>query len=92
MDVSVGCGQSVRPEGWKLGPWGWQPGQVGALAPVALLGGGRRLGDDAHAGAAAADTAAAGGAESAAPAAATIAKAAAVAASTHAQAAAPAVA
>lgn len=65
---------------------------MGPLAPVTLLGG-RRLGDDTHAGTAAAHVAAAGGTEATTTAAATIAEAAAVAAApTHAEAATPAVA
>lgn len=80
------CQQSSKPLGWELGAFvgrqlrGWDP-----LAPVTLLGG-RRLGDDAHAGAAAAHVAAAGGTEAAA--AAPIA----VAAPAHREAAAPTVA
>lgn len=64
-----GCQQSSKSLGWELGASvgrqlrGWDP-----LAPVTLLSG-RRLGDDAHAGAAAAHVAAAGGTEAAAAAA-----------------------
>lgn len=64
-----GCQQSSKPLGWESGALvgrqlrGWDP-----LAPVTLLSGGR-LGDDAHAGAAAAHVAAAGGAEASAAAA-----------------------
>lgn len=72
---------------WESGRGRRQPRQAGPLAPVALLGG-RCLGDDAHAGAAATHAAATGGTEAAAA----VAKATAVAASTRTEAATPAVA
>lgn len=68
---------------------GGSRGRCGSLAPITLLGG-RRLGDDAHAGGAATHVAATGGTE--APAATAIGEAAAVAAPAHTEAAAPAVA
>lgn len=64
-----GCQQSSKPLGWEWGALvGRQLRRWDPLAPVTLLSG-RRLGDDAHAGAAAAHVAAAGGTEAAAAAA-----------------------